>query len=91
MSKGDTTIQVSEKILSFIQKNARGNESVDSTLKRYLGLAPMDQETEKRTNGRNLVKISRSMMDFLVKEARDGESRNDTLERLLGLSKKKKS
>ena len=88
MSKGDTTIQVSQKVLLYVQKNARGNESVDSTLKRLLGMAPVDPDVPKKGNGRTLVKISRSTMEKLVKEAHEGESRSDTLERLLGLSKK---
>jgi len=89
MSKGDTTIQVSQKVLFFIQKSARGNESVDSTLKRILGMAPTVHEPPKKVSGRTLIKISRSTMDRLVKEAREGESRSDTLERILGLSKKR--
>jgi len=88
MPKGDTTIQVSQRVLLFVQKNSRGNESVDSTLKRILGMAPAGHELPKKANGRTLIKVSRSTKDRLVKEAREGESRNDTLERLLGLSKR---
>ena len=88
MSNGDTTIRVSQKVLLFIQKNAFRNESADSTLKRFLGMASAGKVPRKAPSGRVLIKVSRATMDRLSKEAQEGESRSDTLERLLGLSRR---
>lgn len=90
MPKGNsTTIKVSRRIVRHIESHAQGNEAIDTTLKRLLGMNPDGEEPPKQPPSMTIIKVSRVVMTRILKEAKDGESRDETLARLLGLEKKK--
>lgn len=86
---GNTTIKVSRRIIRHIETRAQGSESVDTTLRRLLGLKVDRDETPKEPPSMTIIKISRPVMDKILKEAVEGESRDETLGRLLGLARAK--
>jgi hypothetical protein len=87
-AKGDTTVKVSRRIVRFVQSKAWDGESMDSTLKRLLGLGTNGEGPPKKPTGATIIKISRPVMEKILKEAKEDESRDETLARLLGLPKK---
>ena len=87
--QGCTTIKVSHRVAWYIHVKAVGNESVDTTLRRLLGMIPEEEPPVKKVASLTTLKVSRVVMDRIAKEAKKDESRDETLARLIGLPVKK--
>jgi hypothetical protein len=79
-----TTLKISQRVVTFIVEKAREEESIDSVLRRLLGLKEVEY-TPPSHSMMKLIKVSRDVMDYLQSKARDKESRDQTLGRLLGI------
>jgi hypothetical protein len=88
MPKGNTTIKVSRRIVKYLESRAQGNESIDTILRRLMGLGLDGAEPPKQPTSMTIIKISRPVMDKILKEAKEEESRDETLSRLLGLPRR---
>lgn len=85
IKKPTTTMKVSRRVISEVEKKSRPSESIDDTLKRLLKLVvdkPRDKEPLPLAT---TIKVSRMVMDYIQEEAKENESRDNTLSRLLGI------
>lgn len=81
-----TTIKVSRRVMRHIEQNSDEEESVDSALRRLLGLGGNGSRRPRRGfSAMKTIKVSRDVMDHILRRAKPRESRDQTLGRLLGV------
>lgn len=81
-----TTIKIAQPIIGYIDKNSEPEESVDSVLRRGLGLKNNGKHKAARViSDMKTVKVSREVMNHILNKAHVHESRDQTLGRLLGI------
>lgn len=82
-----TTIKISQRNIRHIDENAKPEESVDSVLRRLLGMRNNGKRKAVREfSSMKTVKVSREVMNRIRNKAKPHESRDQTLSRLFCIS-----